>query len=183
MSPFILIIDEENKFELAIRRAFDSYPVKIRQVQTRQEALLIDEEIQIMLIASNLNTEDPYVLAADLMNYYPSAALYFLADSDYDPQKASDCGALGYFKTSVSPNELKDSLAVFLPFEATNNTTIVPVSHLNFDEDFDFGAENHINEQLEQLLKVQLLTNVNLRKVIRRVVHEIVQELSKSDTE
>ena len=181
MSPLILVLDDNSDFELTSRRAFDAFPVKIRQVHSRQDALLIEDDIQILLIASDLKDENAYELASDLVKYYPSAALYFIEDSNYNSQMASDCGALGYFSRSISPNELREALSVFLQFDESNSPTITPVSQLNFSEDFDFGTDQQMYEQLEQLLKVQLLTNVNVRQVIRQVVQEMVQDFSDLD--
>ena len=181
IKPLILIIDDRPDTELAVRRAFDSEPVMIRQVQNRQDALLIADDIQILLVSANLQSEDSYELAADLANYYPSAALYFLVAEGYDAQLASESGALGYFKYPIDAQEIKESLAVFFNFDSvTTQTTLPPVSHIYFSGDYDFDDEAQVAEQLEQLIKLQLLTNVNLRQVIRRLVREFSEELTQS---
>lgn len=180
--PLILIIDDRPESELAVRRAFDSEPVMIRQVQNRQDALLIADDIQILLIAEDLQSESSYELASDLSNYYPSAALYFLVSNAYEPMLASESGALGYFKYPLSGPELVESLSVFLGTDTIGmQGTITPVSHLQFSEEYDFEDDSQAAAQLEQIIKLQLLTNVNLRQVIRRLVIEFMQDAESRD--
>ena len=87
-NSLILILDDRSETELLIRRTFEASPILVRQVQTRQDALLIADDIEVLLVSTDLSSEDAYQLASDLTVYYPSAALYFLVAGEYDSSAA-----------------------------------------------------------------------------------------------
>ena len=142
---------------------------------------LIEDDIQILLIASDLKDENAYELATDLVKYYPSAALYFIEDSNTTRRWLQIAVHWDIFVAPFLRMNSKRPCPVFLQFDELNSPTITPVSQLNFSEDFDFGTDQHMYEQLEQLLKVQLLTMSTLGRSFGKSLKRWFRDLSDSD--
>jgi hypothetical protein len=178
--PFILIIDEYKETELIVRQTFESFAIKVRQVTDRENTLLIEDDIQIILISDTLTSEDPLQLASDLALYYPKAALYFLTEGQTSGHKGYDIGALEVFTRPVQKSDLRSSFEVILNTFNVLHQQVPPLvssifNPISSDDETDSDAE--ALAQLQELLKIQLLTDVKLRSIIRRIVLEEMNSL------
>lgn len=178
--PFILIIDDINETELIVRQAFEALVIKVRQVSDRESTLLIEEDIQIILISDSLSSEDPLQLASDLVLYYPKAALFFLTDGQASGHKGYDIGALEVFTRPVRKSDLRASMEVLLKTIDTPPQQVPPLVSSIFNPNnpnYETDNDEQPLAQLQELLKIQLLTDVKLRSVIRRIILEEMNDI------
>jgi len=194
-TSLLLIIDDDPRTEQEILRSFANYPIGIISVASSAEAMLVTQNVSVILCSSHIDDEDGYDVASRLCDYHPAAALFMLLNEGekYDVKSGRTAGAIGALMKPLQADMLVIRLQEFL--DINHEDTTLPRQHdTAFPEEsistlIDYTNGFHANEDLirqalpevmEKVLRIQLSHNPHFREMIERIVREIVErEVSK----
>ncbi len=190
--PLVLVIDEDPQSYHAVRSALGSHSVEVVWFVSSDGLPAFNRKVSIVLYGVSQHTD--YEIAYDVHTRFEDAPFFIVADQRLvDAFEARNAGAVGTFVKPLRVVHLHQRLIELLPQQGSevqgqlDDVYSPPSDHrqaklLSFlpstpvQDDLEAIVQELLPLVVEQVLRIQLSANTQVRQQLDNVVRELIRE-------